>query len=112
MMVDKETFEPAMQAQAPTYAIKAVQQVFRKLGQRQGFELRVYDVRGNSQMHNKFIIIDEQLVVTGSFNWSKAAVNRNRENLLLTGKNTIVKSYVNLFNSLWAKIRPNFRQYF
>ena len=33
--------------------------------------------------HNKVIIIDNTIVVTGSFNFTKAAENRNAENLLL-----------------------------
>ncbi|MEL6152661.1 MAG: phospholipase D family protein [Bacteroidota bacterium] len=33
--------------------------------------------------HNKIMIIDDQYVLTGSFNWTKAAETRNAENLLL-----------------------------
>ncbi len=36
-----------------------------------------------SSMHNKFAIIDSEIVVTGSFNWSKNADTRNDENLLI-----------------------------
>ena len=32
--------------------------------------------------HNKVIIVDDQWVVTGSFNWSAAAEERNAENIL------------------------------
>lgn len=33
--------------------------------------------------HNKIIVIDESLVITGSFNFTKAAEERNAENLLV-----------------------------
>ena len=33
--------------------------------------------------HNKVMIIDDNFVLTGSFNWSQAAETRNAENLLL-----------------------------
>ncbi len=33
--------------------------------------------------HNKIIIIDKDIVLTGSYNWTNAAENRNAENLLL-----------------------------
>jgi len=33
--------------------------------------------------HNKIIIIDRQTVITGSFNFTKAAQNKNAENLLV-----------------------------
>lgn len=32
--------------------------------------------------HNKVMIIDEKMILTGSFNWSKAADSKNAENLL------------------------------
>ena len=39
-------------------------------------------------MHNKFCIIDN-LVVTGSYNWTYHA-NKNRENILLTDEKSVV----------------------
>jgi len=37
--------------------------------------------------HNKFMIIDEKTVITGSFNFTKAAENKNAENLLIIRNN-------------------------
>ena len=34
-------------------------------------------------MHNKFAVIDGKKIVTGSFNWTKNASEKNRENLLV-----------------------------
>jgi len=33
--------------------------------------------------HNKIMIIDQEIVITGSFNFTKAAEERNAENLLI-----------------------------
>lgn len=50
--------------------------------------------------HNKIIIIDEKTVITGSFNFTKAAEERNAENLLvLKNDDKLVAEYVSNF---WA----------
>jgi phosphatidylserine/phosphatidylglycerophosphate/cardiolipin synthase-like enzyme len=33
--------------------------------------------------HNKIMIIDNRVVITGSFNFTKAAENKNAENILI-----------------------------
>ena len=43
--------------------------------------------------HNKVIIIDSAVVVTGSFNFSKAAEERNAENLLIITSPELAKVY-------------------
>jgi phospholipase D len=49
--------------------------------------------------HNKVMIIDEEYVLTGSFNWTDAAEKRNAENLLL-----IQDPYINeLYRANWQK---------
>eukprot|EP00012_Vannella_robusta_P003002 CAMPEP_0206182496 /NCGR_PEP_ID=MMETSP0166-20121206/96_1 /ASSEMBLY_ACC=CAM_ASM_000260 /TAXON_ID=95228 /ORGANISM="Vannella robusta, Strain DIVA3 518/3/11/1/6" /LENGTH=73 /DNA_ID=CAMNT_0053597209 /DNA_START=388 /DNA_END=606 /DNA_ORIENTATION=- len=35
-------------------------------------------------MHHKFAIIDDQVILTGSFNWTVQAQRSNRENLHIT----------------------------
>lgn len=47
----------------------------------QGIAVAIDQVPGIA--HNKVIIIDDQYVLTGSFNWTQAAETRNAENLLL-----------------------------
>ncbi len=44
--------------------------------------------------HNKIIIIDNQTVITGSFNFSKAAEEKNAENLLIIKDAEMAKSYL------------------
>jgi phospholipase D len=52
-------------------------------------------------MHNKYIIIDDNRVITGSYNWSKGALHKNDENAVLLEDENIVKQYVNHFNSMY-----------
>ena len=44
--------------------------------------------------HNKIMIIDEKEVITGSFNFTKAAQSRNAENLLIIRDPSLAKLYM------------------
>jgi phosphatidylserine/phosphatidylglycerophosphate/cardiolipin synthase-like enzyme len=44
--------------------------------------------------HNKIIIIDDYLVLTGSFNFTKAAEEKNAENLLVINDPSLAKRYL------------------
>lgn len=45
--------------------------------------------------HNKVILVDEEVIITGSFNFSKAAEQTNRENLLvIKGKKKLMAAYL------------------
>ena len=58
----------------------------------------------NSQkyhMHHKFAILDESVVITGSFNWTAQAIKYNQENILFYENKDIALKYVNEFNRLW-----------
>ncbi len=51
--------------------------------------------------HNKIILIDNETVITGSFNFSKAAENNNAENLLIIKDSELEKRYQqNWYNHL------------
>ena len=53
-------------------------------------------------MHNKFAIIDNRLLLTGSYNWTFSANNRNDENLLVIDDPEIIEIFQNQFVSLWT----------
>ncbi|MDA3929246.1 MAG: phospholipase D-like domain-containing protein [Prolixibacteraceae bacterium] len=55
-------------------------------------------------MHNKFGIIDDRIIFTGSFNWTKTASRANQENLLVTTNHSIVKQYSDEFERLWEEM--------
>jgi phosphatidylserine/phosphatidylglycerophosphate/cardiolipin synthase-like enzyme len=53
--------------------------------------------------HNKIIIIDKQIVITGSFNFSKAAEESNAENLLILRNPELAAIYLDN----WQKHRAH-----
>jgi phosphatidylserine/phosphatidylglycerophosphate/cardiolipin synthase-like enzyme len=52
-------------------------------------------------MHHKFAVLDGELVITGSFNWTRAADDRHYENLILRGDAASVEG----FDAVWAWMR-------
>lgn len=44
--------------------------------------------------HNKIMIIDKKIIITGSFNFTKAAEEKNAENLLVINSKELSKSYL------------------
>ena len=48
--------------------------------------------------HNKIIIIDKETVITGSFNFTKAAEEKNAENLLIIKSKELAKTYIDNWN--------------
>lgn len=44
--------------------------------------------------HNKIIIIDEDTVITGSYNYTKGAAKRNAENLLIIKDTGLAQDYI------------------
>ena len=52
-------------------------------------------------MHNKFAILDDAVVITGSYNWTKAAGDDNDENLLIVRNAEIAARYREQFVILW-----------
>jgi len=55
----------------------------------------------NYIMHNKFAIIDSRILLTGSYNWTFSANNRNDENLMVIDDSEIIVRYQNQFEKLW-----------
>ena len=55
----------------------------------------------NYIMHNKFAIIDNCLLLTGSYNWTFSANHRNDENLTVIDDPEILARYQNQFEKLW-----------
>ena len=56
--------------------------------------------------HNKVMIIDGQTVITGSFNFTKAAEQNNAENLVLIHNSAIATQYVENWNTHAAHAQP------
>jgi phosphatidylserine/phosphatidylglycerophosphate/cardiolipin synthase-like enzyme len=57
-------------------------------------------------MHHKVLIIDEQVVVFGSYNFSFFAESRNDENLLIAYDPQIAAQYLAEFEKVFAEAKP------
>jgi phosphatidylserine/phosphatidylglycerophosphate/cardiolipin synthase-like enzyme len=73
---------------------------YDKLKKVQDIEVRL---DGNPYiMHHKVIIIDDETVVLGSFNFSASADEKNDENVLVIHSAEFAALYLNEFNRVWA----------
>ncbi|HEY1406991.1 MAG TPA: phospholipase D-like domain-containing protein [Spirochaetota bacterium] len=56
--------------------------------------------RNPKNMHHKVIIIDEEIVITGSYNFSRNASKRNDENIIIIENSEIAKKYLAEFRHI------------
>ena len=54
-------------------------------------------------MHHKFAVIDNKTVITGSYNWTRNAELRNRENAIIIHSRQVAEIYTEEFFKLWQK---------
>lgn len=54
-------------------------------------------------MHNKYCLFDNNLVITGSYNWTYSAETRNAENVILTDDHSVCQNYNDYFTRLWEE---------
>ncbi len=68
---------------------------------------KFYFGQQGNPMHNKFCIIDGQVLITGSYNYTYLAETINSENILLfKGVSDIVESYKKEFFNIISKLNP------
>ena len=60
---------------------------------------------GSGLMHNKFAVIDGKTLITGSFNWTATAEEKNEENLLIITDQALITKYQERFEYLWKGSR-------
>ena len=60
--------------------------------------------------HNKIIIIDDYLILSGSFNFTKAAEERNAENLLVINDPSLAKRYLDNWHAHETHSQPYSRE--
>ncbi len=56
----------------------------------------------NYIMHNKFAVIDGDILLNGSYNWTVNAKEHNDENLLLIRDSSVVNQFNRKFERFWA----------
>jgi hypothetical protein len=54
----------------------------------------------DNMVHHKFCIIDSKIVITGSYNWTYYAENRNWENIVILSEPEIVRDYIDEFEKV------------
>lgn len=61
----------------------------------------------DNPMHNKFCIIDNQVLINGSYNWTYYAESKNRENILIIkDEKDVVKAFETEFLQLIELVKP------
>jgi len=68
----------------------------------------------NKQMHSKYLIVDKELLLTGSFNWSYSGEFNHIENVVALDKKyypAAMKSFQEDFSQLWDLRRSNYKGY-
>ena len=68
------------------------------------FEHKAIKAERNGIMHHKFCVIDNNITIHGSYNWTTAAETKNNEEISVD-KNDVKKAsaYTKEFNRLWDK---------
>lgn len=73
---------------------------FRQLGM-------IVRLDGNpGDMHHKVIIIDERIVITGSYNFSRSAEERNDENVLIIHSPQVARFFLAEFERVFERAEP------
>jgi len=67
----------------------------------QGIDIRMD--KTDNHMHHKFAVIDKNILVNGSFNWTRSATDYNQENILVTDEIKLVSAYLEEFEGLWKE---------
>jgi mitochondrial cardiolipin hydrolase len=57
----------------------------------------------SSKMHHKFALVDETIVLTGSYNWTNESEEGNHENLVILREPAVFEVYRAEFERLWAE---------
>jgi len=90
----------------------SVQGIFETRGSQTEFsELRALFCGGLSvrqdgnpnTFHHKVLIVDNRIVITGSFNWSANATESNDENLIIIDDADLAAQYIAEFDRVWSR---------
>ncbi|PCJ52395.1 MAG: hypothetical protein COA79_23890 [Planctomycetota bacterium] len=56
-------------------------------------------------MHHKFAIIDQSILINGSFNWTRSASKYNEENVVVHYDKSLINKFNNTFSHLWRECK-------
>ena len=57
-------------------------------------------------MHHKFVVVDGELLMSGSLNWTTQALCGNQENVIVTSEPKLVQPFTDQFEILWRQYNP------
>lgn len=66
-----------------------------------GAEIKANRIGSGALMHHKFVIVDDTILMTGSFNWTSSAVVKNFEAIIVTDDEDLVLPFKEKFLDLW-----------
>jgi phosphatidylserine/phosphatidylglycerophosphate/cardiolipin synthase-like enzyme len=55
-------------------------------------------------MHHKFAVADGDLLLTGSYNWTRSASTENNENIIVSNNTPLVKQFQQEFDKMWRAL--------
>ena len=67
-----------------------------------GLEIRTDNTKNH--MHHKFAIIDHELLISGSYNWTRSAAMYNHENIIVSDSKDLVQDFLAAFEKLWNEM--------
>jgi phosphatidylserine/phosphatidylglycerophosphate/cardiolipin synthase-like enzyme len=67
--------------------------------------LKIKIDRSDSHMHHKFCLIDNTELITGSYNWTRSAAERNQENIIVSQNQSLIKKFNKEFEKLWDSLK-------
>lgn len=68
-----------------------------------GIDLRVD--RTEYHMHHKFAVFDSEVLLNGSYNWTRGAAANNEENFIVTNNRRLVAIFSKTFEELWQQFK-------
>lgn len=57
---------------------------------------------GEGLMHHKFVVVDDRILATGSYNWTEKAARMNFDNLVVVDDTRLVRPFADQFEKMWG----------
>ncbi len=73
-----------------------------KMLKKAGIKFRM-DSNEKMHMHHKFMVVDGSTLMSGSLNWTHAAVERGNENVVISKNRDLCEDFTNEFDRLWKQ---------
>jgi phosphatidylserine/phosphatidylglycerophosphate/cardiolipin synthase-like enzyme len=70
---------------------------------KRGVQVRRYPEALGTQLHTKMLLVDDQIVIAGSHNWTPAAFSTNCESSMVLKSEDSAKCVAKRFETLWSK---------